>query len=156
TAVRSIAVVHATYWNNRALAELGWLPDHDHFIAESYTENWPAFARAYELRIGRDALALGERVARHQGWLERRIMERAATWCHADLRGDNLPYVPATGEIVVIDWQLSNRSLGAIDPVRLLGGSEPPAERRGHQLEVFTAWYEALVRAGLQDYPREE
>src|SRR5262249_34953572 len=26
TAVRSIAVVHATYWNNPALAELGWLP----------------------------------------------------------------------------------------------------------------------------------
>jgi hypothetical protein len=155
-AVRAIAIVHARYWNEPSLAGLTWLPDHDHFIGEGYVEHWPAFARAYELNIGRDAVALGERVARHKEWLEERIMGRAATLIHSDLRGDNLLHDPATGEVIVIDWQLSTRSLGAIDPARLLGGSEPPPERRGHQLETFATWHDALGRAGVRDYDAEE
>src|SRR5262249_45580768 len=67
-----------------------------------------------------------------------------------------LLYDRTTGEVIVIDWQLSTRSLGAIDPARLLGGSEPAAERRGHQVEVFAAWHDALVRAGVRDYDADE
>jgi hypothetical protein len=155
-AVRAIAVVHARYWDQASLAELSWLPDHDHFIGDGYAEHWPDFARAYEVNIGRAAVALGERVARRKDWLEARIMERSATLIHSDLRGDNLLYDPVTREVVVIDWQLSTRSLGAIDPARLLGGSEPPAERRGHQHEIVAAWHDALVRAGVRGYDADD
>ena len=55
----------------------------------------------------------------------------------------------------ILDWQLINKSLGAIDPTQLLGGSEPAAERKGHQLEVCAPWHEALLRAGVTDYPLE-
>ena len=54
--------------------------------------------------------------------------------------------------VVLLDWQLANRSLGTIDVARLLGGSEPAAERRGHQVEVCAAWHEALVAGGVRDY----
>jgi thiamine kinase-like enzyme len=80
------------------------------------------------------------------------------TLVHGDLRADNLLFGrhPARSEIVILDWQLANRSLGAIDLARLLGGREPAAERRGDQLEVFAAWHETLLRAGLTQYAFEE
>lgn len=155
-AVRAIAVLHARYWDDQSLARFTWLPDHDHFISDGYVEQWPAFARKYELEIGRDGVALGERVARHKKWLEERIMGRSATLIHSDLRGDNLLHDAATGDVIVIDWGMTTRSLGAIDPARLLGGSEPPPERRGHQLETFATWYDALGRAGVRNYGAEE
>ena len=155
--VRDAAKLHAAFWTDAALAGLDWLPLHDHFFADGFVEHWPAFAASYELRIGRDAVRLGERVALHLRWLEERIAERPVTLVHGDLRADNLLFggSPERPEIVVLDWQLATRSLGTIDLARLLGGSEPAAERRGHQIEVLTAWHEALLRAGLLDYEFE-
>ena len=46
--------------------------------------------------------------------------------------------------------------MAAIDPTRLLGGSEPAAQRQGHHLEVFTAWHEALLTHGLTGYEFDE
>jgi hypothetical protein len=154
---RDAAKLHAAFWNDAALAGLEWLPLHDHFFADGFVDHWPAFAASYELRIGRDAVRLGERVALHLRWLEERISERPVTLVHGDLRADNLLFGcdPSRPEIVLLDWQLATRSLGAIDLARLLGGSEPAAERRGHQIEVVTAWHETLLRAGLVEYEFE-
>jgi hypothetical protein len=156
--VRQAAAMHAAFWNDGALPAVAWLPLHDHFFDEGYEEHWPAFAANYELRIGREALRLGERVARNLPWIEERIAARPVTLIHGDLRADNLLFRPAASppEVVVLDWQLANRSLATIDLARLLGGSEPAAERRGHQLEVVAAWHEGLLRAGLADYSFEE
>jgi len=156
--VREAAKLHAAFARPEALAGLDWLPLHDHFFDEGFAEHWPAFAACYELRIGRDAVRLGERVARQLDWLEERIAARPVTLIHGDLRADNLLFGErgTSSEIVVLDWQLANRSLAAIDIARLLGGSEPAAERRGHQLEVFAAWHEGLLRAGLTDYGFED
>lgn len=158
TTVREAARLHATFWNDASIASLPWLPLHDHFFDEGFEEHWPAFAASYELRIGRDAVRLGERVARHLRWVEERIAERPVTLIHGDLRADNLLFCGEAKhrEVVLLDWQLSTRSLGSIDVARLLGDSEPPAERRGHQLEVFSAWHEGLLRAGVADYDFEE
>jgi aminoglycoside phosphotransferase (APT) family kinase protein len=156
--VRHIARLHAAYWDNDALRALGWMPEHDHFFDQGFAQHWPAFARTYELRIGREALRLGERVVARLPWLEERIASRPATVIHGDLRADNLLFArdgDPGNEPVLLDWQLANRSLAAIDVARLLGGSEPAAERRGHQLEVCVAWHEALVAAGVSGYSRE-
>lgn len=155
---REAAKLHAAFASPSALDGLEWLPLHDHFFDEGFAEHWPAFAQSYELRIGRDAVRLGERVARNMRWLEDRIAARPVTLIHGDLRADNLLVGDGEpcSEILILDWQLANRSLAAIDIARLLGGSEPAAERRGHQLEVLTAWHEGLLRAGLAGYDFED
>lgn len=156
--VRAAGAMHARFWNDASLAQHAWLPLHDHFFEEGYSEHWPAFADQYELRIGREALRLGERVSRNLPWLEERIAARPVTLIHGDLRADNLLFGrdARQNEVIVLDWQLANRSLATIDLGRLMGGSEPAAERRGHQLEVCAAWHESLMRAGLTDYSFEE
>jgi hypothetical protein len=155
---REVAKLHAAFASPGALEGLDWLPLHDHFFDDGFAEHWPAFARFYELRIGRDAVRLGERVVRSMRWLEERIADRPVTLIHGDLRADNLLVGAGNpcSEVVLLDWQLANRSLAAIDIARMLGGSEPAAERRGHQLEVFAAWHEGLLRAGHTEYEFED
>lgn len=157
-AVREIAKLHAAHWNSDALRAKPWLPMHDHFFDEGYEDLWPPFAELYGLRIGREARYLGERVARHLRWIESRIAERPITLIHGDFRADNILFGPSGSpdDVLVLDWQLGNLSLAAIDVARLLGGSEPIAERKGHQFEVFEAWHGALLDGGVTDYSHED
>ena len=155
---RGIAQVHAAYWDNEALARLTWLPDHEHFHDEGIEKDWPAFAEAYGLRIGEAGRRLGAWVAENMAWTRREIAARPAALIHGDLRADNLLFgKPGTPhEVMFIDWQGANRGLAAIDVARLLGGSEPVAERSGRQMEVFEAWHQALCQAGVTTYPVED
>jgi Phosphotransferase enzyme family len=156
--VRQIARVHAAFWNNERLSGLSWLPDHDSFWFVGYEERWPGFAKEYDVRLGSEGLALGEGVLKHLEWLKARIAERPASFVHADLRADNLLFgEPHSADaVVIVDWQLATRSMAAIDPTRLLGGSEPASQRNGHHLEVFTAWHEALLEHGVVGYEFDE
>lgn len=153
--VREIAKLHAEFWSSSELNAMSWMPEHEGLLAEGYQEHWSSFARAYAHRIGGDAIRLGEQVADRLDQLEAEIAKRPMTMIHCDLRADNLLF-GNDDEVVILDWQLANRSLGAIDPARLMGGSEPAALRRGHQLEVFDTWHAALVQWGVRNYPREQ
>ena len=156
--VRQIARLHAAFWNNEQLASLDWLPDHDQFWTQDFAENWPGFAREYEVRVGSEGLAIGDRMLRHLDWLKQRIAERPSTLIHADLRADNLMFgAPDTEDAsVILDWQLATKSMAAIDPTRLFGGSEPASQRTGHHMEVFAAWHETLIGAGVKNYEFDE
>jgi len=156
--VREIGRVHAAYWNNERLSGLAWLPDHDPFWFEGYEERWPEFAREYEVRMGPEGMALGEGMLKNLKWLAERLVGRPSALVHADLRADNLLFgEPHTRDaVVIVDWQLATRSMAAIDPTRLLGGSEPASQRNGHHLEVFTAWHEALLEHGVTGYEFDE
>jgi tRNA A-37 threonylcarbamoyl transferase component Bud32 len=152
--VRQIAKLHAAFWGHTDEPTLRWIPAYDHFWEDGFAKTWPTFAEAYELRIGPEGVRLGERIAAQIDALMDRLRSRTATVIHADLRADNLLF--AADDAVILDWQLVTRSLAAIDVARVLAGSEPPAERRGHQFEIFATWHEALLAAGVDDYPLEQ
>ena len=156
--VEQIGRLHAAFWNSDQLESFAWLPDHDQMWREGYEEHWPGFVQEFDVRLGDKGLALGEGVLRNLEWLKQRIAERPSVMIHGDLRADNLMLgEPASGDaVVILDWQLVTRSMAAIDPTRLLGGSEPASQRNGHHLEVFTAWHESLLRAGVRGYDFEE
>lgn len=156
--VQQVGRIHAAYWENERLSALEWLPDHDPFWFRDYAEHWPGFAREFEVRLGREGLAMGEGVLHHLEWLIERLAERPSSLVHADLRADNLMFGdPGSDDaVVILDWQLATRSMAANDPTRLLGGSEPAAERKGHHLEVFTAWHETLISRGVKGYEFDE
>ena len=65
--VRQIARVHASFWESDRLAALDWLPDHDQMWRRGYEEHWPAFEREFAVRLGGEAIALGERVLQELG-----------------------------------------------------------------------------------------
>lgn len=154
-AVRQIARMHARFWSSEALERFQWMPVHDERMTLNFAQYWDRFVDVYGLRIGKDAIALGNRLRGSLDWLRNEIAKRPRTVCHGDFRADNLFYgdVHASDDVVIFDWQLCQRSLGALDLARLVGGSEPPAERRTHHMQAFTVWHESLLAEGVSGYP---
>ena len=157
-AARMIARLQARLWNSAALDAFDWMPLHDYRITTGYAESWEGFTQVYGLRVGVEAIELGTRLRDSLDWILHEITTRPVTVIHGDYRADNLFFGPVGSEdqVVAIDWAFCTRALGALDPTRLLGGSEPPAERNRHQLEIFAAWHETLRHGGVEDYPLEE
>ncbi len=150
---RLVGRLQGRFWDNAALAALEWMPCSNH-VELDYRANWPAFVAHFGDLVGAEGLAIGARLGEHVAWLEAEIAKRPRTVVHSDLRADNLLFGPADGDdaVLIVDWQLAIRSMGAFDIARLTGGSELPDERRGHHFDVLAAWYEALRDAGVTGY----
>lgn len=154
---RLIGRLQAAFWDNAALDALDWMPSSNP-IDVDYDRKWPSLVTHFGYLLSEAAIAVGDRLADSHAWLVAEIARRPRTVVHSDLRADNLLFGrPGTPEeILVVDWQLAIRSMGAFDVARLMGGSELPRERRGHQLDVARAWHRALQDGGVRDYPWED
>jgi hypothetical protein len=97
---------------------------------------------------------LGKRVSKHAQWIIDQMQSGPATIVHCDLREDNLLFgqLGTPEEVLIVDWQLSIRGMGAYDIASLQGGSELAAERRGHSYSVLRAWHETLIAGGVIGY----
>ncbi|MDX2165585.1 MAG: phosphotransferase [Deltaproteobacteria bacterium] len=155
--VRLIAGLQARFWDNAALAALTWMPT-SNVLGFDYEAKWASLLQHFGALVGAGGRAVGERLRGRIDWLEAEIAARPRTIVHSDLRADNLLFGPPDGPdaVLIVDWQLAIRSMGAFDVARLLGGSALPGERRGHELEVLRAWYDALRAAGVRDYSAAE
>ena len=154
---RAIARLHAQYWDNDALAELAWMPHENRFEVD-FAEKWPRFLELFSGLLSAEAIDIGDALCERLPALCAKVNQRPSTIVHQDLRADNLAFLDGADgeEVVILDWQIAVRGMGALDIARLLGGSEPRAERRGHQLEVVRAWYDGLLAGGVHDYAWEE
>lgn len=150
---RLLAGIQAHFWDNSALDSLSWMPD-DNGIVSQFSQYWPAFVQQLGDLIGADGVQVGEQAASNIHWLQAQMRCAPRTIVHSDLRADNLLFGADNSEnaVKILDWQLAVRSMGAFDIARLLGGSEPPGERRGHQFETLRAWYGALLERGVEHY----
>lgn len=151
--VVEIAKLQAKYWNNGALEELAWMPRRNG-VSEDFAENWSSFKDNYNHFLTEDSIKLGDKLSKNIDWKNAEIEKRQLTIVHADLREDNLLFAPKGYEqaVMILDWQLTIRNIGAADVARLIGGSEIPRERAGHQFEILKKWYATLIDQGVRDY----
>lgn len=151
--VRALGRLQAQYWNNRRLVSLDWMPQRFEFV-ELYRAHWPSFVERCAQWVSPEGLALGQRLADAIDWLTGELAAAPQTLVHCDLREDNLLFGPAgtPEEVVIVDWQLATRGLGAYDVAALLSSSEKPIERRGHQADVARCWHEELTASGVAGY----
>lgn len=149
--------LQGSFWGEKALARFDWMPDSNGAGAD-FEELWPSFVEHFGHCLTKEGRKLGDRVAPRMGWVDSEIAARPKTIVHTDLRADNLMLgeVGTAEEILILDWQIAIRSMGAFDVARLMGGSELPEERHGHQLDVLRSWHDAVVEAGVTDYPWDE
>ncbi len=156
-AAASMGRLQGQYWGDAALSGLEWMPE-TNGTAVDWDEQWPSFVEHFGHCLEADGLALGERLVGNMQWVDAEIARRPRTIVHTDLRADNLMLgdVGTDEEILILDWQIAIRSMGAFDVARLMGGSELPDERHGHQLDVLRAWHEAIAESGVSDYAWDE
>ncbi len=136
--VEELARLQARYWNNEALEKLEWMPDKNG-VSDDYAQKWESFVTHFGQYVEPRGLELGEKLCRFIDWKNEKIAKRPKTIVHSDLREDNLLFAPpgSPDSIIIIDWQLAVKSIGTFDVARLMGGSELPEERKGHQIAVL-------------------
>ncbi len=151
--VVEIARLQAKYWNNKNLETLLWMPRRNN-VSDNFAENWPSFVENYSHFLDGDAIKLGDKLSKNIEWKNDEIAKRPHTIVHADLREDNLLFAPQGYDepVLILDWQLTIRNIGAADVARLMGGSEIPKERKGHQFEILKKWYDTLISEGVSNY----
>jgi len=151
--VSTIARLQANFWDNELLNQLDWMPV-TNAVEIDYQDKWDSFVKHFGHCTNPEALKVGERVGEYSHWLEQKIESRPRTVVHADLRADNLLFgsKDSEEEIVILDWQLAMRSMGAFDVARLMAGSEPVTERSGHHMEVVRHWHGTLLQHGVKNY----
>ncbi|HEX7135059.1 MAG TPA: aminoglycoside phosphotransferase family protein [Iamia sp.] len=74
---------------------------------------------------------------------------------HGDYRVDNLMFGP-DGMVTAVDWQTVSLGLPARDLAFLCATSLTVEERRAHEGEVVSAYWDALLAYGVDDHPLEE
>lgn len=161
---RTIAGLHAAWWNGDRRGALPWIPAIDRQMSDlaitpdRFRAAWPVFLDEYAGALPRGGRALGDRIAARLDGVVEQFYAAPRTLAHFDYRADNLFFDdPARPDsVVVLDWQLATWGPGAYDLARLVGGSLPPAERGGHHEELVECWHDALVSGGVTGYSRED
>ncbi len=145
TTARIMAKLQAQFWNNDALQSLRWMPD-TWQLWKHFEDHWPSFVEHCRQWLGPEHLLLGRRVFEHFPRILEQLATAPPTIVHCDLREDNLLFGPpdTPEEVLIVDWQLAIRGMGAYDMASLQGGSELAAARRGHPYRVLRTWHEKL------------
>ena len=163
-AARTIAPLHAQWWNGDQRRALPWVPPVEkqerylNLSPEHIREAWPAFLADLGEHLPPGGLALGERIIQKLDRIFAAFHAGPRTLAHFDYRADNLFFDDPSKEkaVVVLDWQLAMWGLGAYDVARLAGGSLPPAERGGHHSEIVDTWHQGLMAGGVTGYSLEQ
>lgn len=153
----TMARLQAKFWNNDRLETLDWMPINNNLWPQ-FRERWPSFVEHFGYLASPEALDVGHRMAENVEELVETMISRPHTITHNDLREDNLIFgEPGTDQaVVIVDWQLATRAIGATDPIRLAAGSELAAERDGHEWDVVRVWYDTLLAEGVTNYTWEQ
>jgi hypothetical protein len=154
----AIAALHSYWWNSPKLADLTWLRpvNNDAYKSsgQQYAAVWPGFVERYRDRVPAHALEVASRFPEVVEDLFDWIIERnATTIAHTDLRLDNLFFDHVDGSpVTIIDWQLSVRSMGALDVSYFIAESLSPDDRRAHERALLERYHAGLVEGGVSDY----
>jgi len=153
-----MAKLQAQYWDSAQLSELSWMPTENDFSMAFEESHWSKFLEKFGGDLDQQSLKDAERFRKQIHWIYDQLRNTPKTIVHGDLRQDNILFGPpgTEDEYSIVDWQVVALGCGAFDIARLMGGSEPPSERKGHQLDVLKSWHDTLLENGVQGYSFEE
>ncbi len=154
--IDEIAKLHARWWEN--LDGLDWLPPMNNDLYKGYGQVLPDLAALLKASWGDrlDPAAmpwLDTLCDRYTDYLDWFIESGPLTFCHYDLRPDNILVEP-TG-ICVLDWQLPVRHRGTFDISYFLGQNVPTEFRRQHQDALVRRYHDAITGLGVEGYSFE-
>lgn len=163
-AARTIAALHARWWNGHQRGELPWVPPVEQqerllsLDVAHIREAWPGFLAEFGDHLPPGGKALGERIIEKLDRIFAAFNAAPRTLAHFDYRADNLFFDDLSKKeaVVVLDWQLAMWGPGAYDVARLTGGSLPPAQRGRHHREIVDAWHQGLLAGGVTGYAESQ
>ncbi|MFM7225363.1 MAG: hypothetical protein ACKO1Y_08055 [Actinomycetota bacterium] len=117
--VRTLARHHAAFWDDPSLAEVPFLlrladEPYPSAVAFAFDAAWPTTLEYLGDHITPAARAFGDAYPGRIAALYEKLCAGPHVLAHADWRLDNLFLAP-DGEVIAIDWQLIDRSVGPRD-----------------------------------------
>jgi len=157
--LKTVAGLHARFWNNDALAELTWLPPMNNDLYKGagglIEANWLEFVENWSGTVQPEVLAWCEQIMPRYG----EMVDWCASWtpqtfAHTDVRADNFFLGGSAGDdvVTVLDFQLSTRHVGVWDVANFLGASVTVENRQAWQDDILATYHQALVDHGVTGY----
>ena len=154
------AQLHAAWWESPHLDDLTWLRPLNNpaymAVGDQYAQSWPVFAEMFSsapaaaLEVGE---LIGGQLPASYDWL---MTNRPTTLAHTDFRLDNFFFGRPGAPVTVIDWQLTVRSIGAMDVGYFIVQSLTTEMRREHGEALLRRWHQGLVDRGVTGYSWED
>ncbi|MCX6936208.1 MAG: phosphotransferase [Verrucomicrobia bacterium] len=158
TTAKSIATIHARFWESPMRAKTKQLPRHHYMLAHEVRSHLREF-----LRICSSVLTQADRqmIVQLPGRIDRALRaarNQPVTLIHGDLRADNLLFTGSRTRprVFFIDWQLAGWGLPAFDLARLAAGSSSHPLPRSDQYKLVQIWHQSLSLSGVRRYPIED
>jgi ecdysteroid kinase len=161
-AVRVLASIHATWWNNVQNPDLEWIPSmigpRIELVDQILPGIFPAFAEGFAKYLPSGGLEIFETFTGNYMKINRVLAERSPwTLVHQDFRVENLLFGTDTDNtVMVLDWQGIGRGPGAYDLAYLLGGSMRETLRQSHEQDLVRTYHQSLQQYGVADYSLEQ
>jgi hypothetical protein len=118
-AIRSLAKLHASFWDDTTLGDSPWLKalgedPYPGAVAFSFDGAWPRVQEFFADLIDDRVQAFGDSYPSIVPALFAKLSEPPVVLAHGDWRLDNL-FVTPDGDVIAVDWQLVDRSVGPRD-----------------------------------------
>ena len=157
-AIDQLARLHACWWNHPGLESVPRLCDspYPEAVAAAFAGAWEPIQQVCAGLVTPAVKALGDRFVDVIPVLMGQLSEPPWTLSHGDYRLDNLFFSDDPNRpLVVIDWQLYDRSRGPRDLSYLLSQSMEPTMRAGCERALVERYVAALATNGVADYDVE-
>ncbi|MEN9728492.1 MAG: hypothetical protein RL434_2858 [Pseudomonadota bacterium] len=154
-ALKEAAMLHATFWNDKALMQQPWLyvPEgaQGFYTTELIERSWDHVQKNYQGWLSPEVTACCDRFVRnHAFWNRPRPFPK--TFTHCDFRPDNMLFGGPDGRVALVDWQTSNFLGTGMDVAYFLGGCFDRETRRKHERDLLKGYHDDLLALGVKDY----
>lgn len=160
-AIRELAKLHASTWNDKGLGNYPWLnclADDQAEVYDSQRSLTPAFLDRFAGRIGSEIVGLVERMADGCRNLVECLGEQPTALIHWDYRADNI-LVDARRQppsVTVVDWQTVTVGAPTQDLGYFIGASLVENLRREHEPALVEDYHHQVLELGVTDYSWED
>lgn len=157
--VAELAKFHASYWENPVLEDWPWAPRWD-MAATMFGQAYPAWWRGLKQRFpvteSGDFQRVADLLGSHVVSIKTQLARPPVTLSHGDYRLENMFFDDADSgsSLVVFDWQAMRVGRAPYDLAYFLGTSVTTEDRRAHQANLKSMYYQTLVDAGVRNYTR--
>ncbi len=157
TVARTLASLHAAWWQSPRLAGLDWMPAINERATtwqRLYTNAWREHRDDAADLMPDAMLPLAERLTSTAAGAVDRLAASPATLLHGDLRLDNLFFPADAGAppLVAVDWSNATRGPGPYDLAYFCCMAFSPEQRREHEDRLLHLYHDALLERGVAGY----
>jgi hypothetical protein len=153
SAIRCLAKLHAGFWDDASLDDAPFLrrlcdDPYPGAVAFAYETAWPRVQEFFPDLVTEKVKTFGDEYAARIPALFEKLCEPPLVLAHGDWRLDNL-FVTPDDDVIAVDWQLIDRSVGPRDLAYFVTGSidvDDPAEYQ----TAFATYLSDLAEHGVR------